>query len=71
MPGGAFHSWLLLKKEGENYAKDARGKPILPIFKLAPGKPPEIKSGAPAFAADTPGSVWKGDKTTAGFPSSF
>lgn len=63
-PGGSFTAVLLLLKEGEDYKKDARGNPILPVFKLAPSQIPDTKGGAPFTAPDTPWSVWKADKAS-------
>ena len=61
-PGGSFTAVILLLKDGEDYKKDSRGNPILPIFKLAPSTNPAPANNAPVVAADTPWSVWRVDK---------
>jgi hypothetical protein len=55
-PGGEFIAFLLLEKDGAQYA----GAPNLPIFKLAPSPMPQGGKGVPAVAPDTSWSVWKG-----------
>ena len=59
-PGGQFKAFLLLEKEEEQYAKDSKGNPILPVFKLGPS---EVQRGrdAPVFASDTAWSIWKAE----------
>jgi hypothetical protein len=59
-PGGDFKAWLMIEKEGVQYEKDAKGFPILPIFKLAEGHPQSGGSEAPVFARNGP--VWKAEK---------
>ena len=58
-PGGDFKAWLMIEKDGVQYEKDAKGAPILPIFKVAEGQP---RSGgeAPVFAKGGP--IWKAEK---------
>ena len=55
-----FKAWLLIEKEGAEYEKDAKGTPILPIFKLAPSQVPHPTNEAPVFAQRGP--VWKAEK---------
>jgi hypothetical protein len=45
-PGGEFTAFLLLEKNGAQYA----GAPKLPIFKLAPSPMPQGGNGVPAVA---------------------
>lgn len=57
-PGGLFFASLLLEESGVTYEKDAKGNPILPIFRVGE-EPLAIESGKnyPPFAANGP--VWK------------
>jgi len=52
---------LLLEKDGEQYQKDSKGNPILPILRFTsrPFKKPTEQKQAPVFAPDTGYSVWK------------
>jgi hypothetical protein len=55
-----FKAWLMLEKDGVQYEKDAKGSPILPIFKLRDSTVTHPVSEAPAFAQAGP--VWKAEK---------
>lgn len=59
-PGGDFKAWLLMEKDGVQYEKDAKGNPILPIFKLAASTVSKPVAEAPVFAKEGP--VWKAEK---------
>ena len=59
-PGGQFKAWLMLEKDGVQYEKDAKGNPILPIFKLANSTVAHPSTEAPVFAKEGP--VWKAEK---------
>ena len=59
-PGGQFKVFLMLEKEGVQYEKDAKGNPILPIFKLAESTVAHPASEAPVFAKVGP--IWKAEK---------
>jgi hypothetical protein len=59
-PGGDFKAFLMIEKEGVQYEKDAKGNPILPIFKVAASAAPSGGSEAPVFAKNGP--VWKAEK---------
>jgi hypothetical protein len=59
-PGGDFKAWLMIEKDGVSYEKDAKGNPLLPIFRLAEGQPQAGGSEAPAFAKLGP--IWKAEK---------
>jgi hypothetical protein len=59
-PGGDFKAWLMIEKDGVQYEKDAKGNPILPIFKLSDSTVAHPSSEAPAFAKTGP--VWKAEK---------
>ena len=61
-PGGETGAFLLLEKDGAEYAKDSKGNPILPIFKMAPSNTDRSGRGAPVTSADTSWSVWKAQK---------
>lgn len=54
-PGGSFAAMILFEQAGVTYAKDAKGNPILPIFRVA-GIRTETSKSAPPFVADGP--VW-------------
>jgi hypothetical protein len=48
-----------MEKEGVQYEKDGAGNPILPPFKLAPGKlPPPIGRQTPLRVVEN-GPIWK------------
>jgi PA14 domain len=55
-PGGLFCAMLLFEQEGVTYAKDAKGNPILPIFRVS-GAPVSPTPGAPVVMPDGP--IWK------------
>ena len=59
-PGGQFKVFLMLEKDGVEYEKDAKGNPILPIFKLAESTVAHPSTEAPVFAKVGP--VWKAEK---------
>ncbi len=52
--GGVTHFSLLVEKEGVEYAKTAKGLPILPVFRTSGDAPPP--GDHPPFAADGP--IW-------------
>lgn len=58
-PGGFVFFCLMIEEQGQEYAKDSRGNPILPVFRLADTAQPPLKSGEqlPPYAPDGP--VWK------------
>jgi hypothetical protein len=61
-PGGGFFMVLLIEKQGEEYKKDDKGNPILPVFRLSDADPsakraqyhPHQKDG-PVWQAQSPG----------------
>ncbi len=55
--GGHFYAHLLVEKEGETYAKDGHGNPILPVFRLADSSVPGEKDNIPS--AQKGGAVWR------------
>ena len=59
-PGGDFKAWLMIEKEGVQYEKDAKGSPMLPIFKLSESTVAHPGSEAPVFAKSGP--IWKAEK---------
>lgn len=59
-PGGDFKAWLMIEKEGVQYEKDAKGSPMLPIFKLSDSTVAHPGSEAPVFAKSGP--IWKAEK---------
>ncbi len=62
-PGGEFKAYLLIEKEGVEHRKDAKGNPLLPIFKVSEGQPIASNGEAPVF--DKTGPVWKAEKAPA------
>ena len=58
-PGGLVFFCLLIEEEGGNYEKDAKGNPILPVFRVAEGPMPKLEEGQtlPPYSAE--GQVWK------------
>lgn len=62
-PGGSTFASLLIEKEGVDYKKDAKGNPILPVFRLTNTKLPD-KGEFPPHTDDGP--IWKAEKLSAG-----
>ncbi len=58
-PGGLVFFSLLLEEEGVDYNRDARGNPILPVFRLAGGPLPEPQEGQTFPPYDPTGAIWK------------
>ena len=58
-PGGLVFFSLLLEEEGVEYRRDARGNPILPVFRLAGGPLPDLQEGQTFPPYDPVGPVWK------------
>ena len=58
-PGGFFFACLLMEEKGAQYARDAQGDPVLPLFRLADAKLPKPKKDQkyPPFAEGGP--VWR------------
>ena len=57
-PGGLFFASLMIEETGAVYEKDAKGNPILPIFRVADEQPPaDSGRGFPPFAKHGP--VWR------------
>ncbi len=66
-PGGEFKAYLQILKEGMEYQKDSKNNPILPLFRVAPGKTPTPAKGtAPVFMPDGP--IWKNAPLPASLP---
>ena len=61
-PGGDFFAELLVEKQGATYEKDGRGNPILPPFRVADIKAPDLKPGQklPPFSPNAP--IWRAEK---------
>ncbi|PTY03997.1 hypothetical protein DB346_02495 [Verrucomicrobia bacterium LW23] len=57
--GGNFSAVLLVEKEGETYEM-RNGKPVFPIFQLAPYNTPDPRPGQPAPPFARNGPIWKG-----------
>ncbi|HSI08097.1 MAG TPA: hypothetical protein VK985_05875 [Rariglobus sp.] len=56
--GGVFASYLLIEKRGDAYAM-LNGKPILPVFQLAPYDTPQPESVKYGPVIATKGPIWK------------
>jgi len=73
-PGGCSGFCLMIQKEGEEYQKDPKGNPIIPIFRLAkqallpvqgPGRYPPYQEDGPLWTAKKPSpadSLMNGDQ---------
>ena len=56
--GGVFNAFVLYRRKGETYARNADGQEILPVFQLAPREIPKAAAGQmPAHAR--PVEYWK------------
>ncbi|MEO8044562.1 MAG: hypothetical protein ABI674_06610 [Spartobacteria bacterium] len=60
-PGGEFFADLLIEKDGATYEKESHGSPILPIFRVAEGKMPALKSGQKLPPFLEKGPVWRAE----------
>ncbi len=58
-PGGLVFFSLLLEEEGVEYNRDAKGNPILPVFRLAGGPLPVLAAGQTLPPFDPTGAIWK------------
>jgi hypothetical protein len=58
-PGGLVFACLLIEKEGVEYEKDARGNPILPVFRVADLPMPPLKDGQTLPPYQGEGPVWR------------
>lgn len=55
--GGHFYSFLYFEQDGVDYAKDGRGNPVLPIFRVADAASPDRRTAIPPYMEN--GSVWR------------
>ncbi|RYD72825.1 MAG: hypothetical protein EOP84_22500 [Verrucomicrobiaceae bacterium] len=62
-PGGLVFACLLMEKEGEQYEKDSRGNPILPVFRVAAAEMPELQPGQTLPPHVANGPVWRAAST--------
>jgi hypothetical protein len=58
-PGGLFSAALLLEKEGATYEHDAKGNPILPVFRVANRPPPPSDRQHSTAPHMMDGPVWQ------------
>jgi hypothetical protein len=58
-PGGFSYAALLIEQEGAAYQRDAKGNPILPVFRLADGPLAEPEPGTAYAPHQADGPVWK------------
>lgn len=56
-PGGFFFANLLMEQEGVTYAKDPKGNPILPIFRISDAPPPAKDQRTPPYLENGP--IWR------------
>ncbi|MBB5351252.1 hypothetical protein HNR46_001488 [Haloferula luteola] len=57
-PGGHYSGYLLIEKDGAEYAKDALGARKLPLFKMLPSEMPDRGPILPSLGQDTSWSIW-------------
>ena len=57
-PGGEFFADLLIEKDGAKYEKESHGSPLLPIFRIADGKMPALKSNERMPPYQKGGPIW-------------
>lgn len=54
-PGGQFDAYLLVQRQGDAYADDGRGNPVLPVFRVADARLSTRRTGrTPTVFADGP-----------------
>jgi len=58
-PGSYFYSCLLIEKDGGQYEKDAKGNPIVPVFRLMDRSIPALQEGETLPPYQKGGPVWK------------
>ncbi len=58
-PGGLVFFCLMLEEEGADYKRDAKGNPILPVFRLAGGPFAELGQGQTLPPYEPEGPIWK------------
>jgi hypothetical protein len=59
-PGGSTSDDLLIQKEGVDYQKDAKGNPILPVFRTADTKLADLRRHQTYPPHMDGGPIWKG-----------
>ena len=70
-PGGLVFFSLLIEEEGAEYRRDAKGNPILPVFRLAGGPLPELEKGQTFPPFDPVGQTWSAAPVRPGSGSGF
>ncbi|HEY1583325.1 MAG TPA: PA14 domain-containing protein [Chthoniobacterales bacterium] len=60
-PGGEFFADLFVEKDGAKYEKESHGSPVLPIFRVADGKMPALRSGEKIPPFQPNGPVWRAE----------
>jgi hypothetical protein len=58
-PGGLVFFCLMVEEQDTEYRKDAKGNPILPIFRLADGPMPEPEKGQTLPPYEPNGPIWR------------
>ncbi len=58
-PGGLVFFCLMMEDQDMEYSKDAKGNPILPVFRLADGPMPELEKGQTLPPYDPNAPIWK------------
>ncbi len=58
-PGGESFATLLQEIDGVQYDKDAKGNPILPVFRMSNAMPADSTPGRPYPPHRSDGPVWK------------
>ncbi len=64
-PGGKSYAALLQEVDGATYDKDARGNPILPVFRMSADKPAASTPERPYPPHRDDGPVWKAEPAAA------
>ncbi|MGI8431587.1 MAG: hypothetical protein ACR2MW_04755 [Chthoniobacterales bacterium] len=67
-PGGEFFADLLIEKDGAKYEKEGHGSPVLPIFRVADGKMPALKSNQPIPPYQKDGPIWRAEAVKSSSP---
>lgn len=64
-PGGLVFFCLMLEDQAVQYSRDAKGNPILPVFRLADGPLPELAKGQTLPPFDPNAPIWKSQAVSA------
>ena len=65
-PGGLVFFCLMIEDQDMEYARDPKGNPILPVFRLADGPMPELEKGQTLPPYDPNAPIWKSQSSRSG-----